>query len=226
MKRLLLFILISILFLTTALAEDNVPVVWLPIMPATGTQSPNYDDDRTYSNFVGRLYIDDQDVDVALYLSNDQEVVDREDAAAYFDLSYARGHMIIADHNNHAFGSLDVTKIGTYARIVKEDGEIEFYVCTAIFKGRNTGKGITDIHGNNVADKADLMMYTCYNGWQNVWVVLWEKTLSPEEQQTKDILTNFITNSQALIDEMLQRLNNPSIDTGEDIELQLVFQPN
>lgn len=224
MKRFLIILLL--LFPLVALAEDVLPMVWSTILPATDKQLPNYADDQDYDNFIGRLYVDDLGIDVALYYSNDQEVVDREDSAAFFDLNYARDHMIIADHNTHAFGSLGTTKIGTQARIEKENGDIEYYICSAIFKGRNTGKGITDIYGNNVADKADLMMYTCYNGWQNVWVVLWKKTLSPEEQQTKDILTNFITNSQALIDEMLQRLNNPSIDTGEDIELQLVFQPN
>ena len=145
-KRFLLLTFIFILFSIPAFAEDTLPFVWaldLPL-PATDSTKPNYDDDRDYDNFSGRLYIDDIDVDVALYLSNKQEVVDRKDSAAYFDLSAARGDMLIADHNTHSFGSLGTVKVGTIARIQKEDGTIIRYKCTAIFKGHNTGKGITD----------------------------------------------------------------------------------
>ena len=132
MKRLLLLALMSALLTGCALSEDRLPLVMSADIPATDRSKPNYDDDRDYANFVGRLYVDDMDIDVALYRSNSQEVVDRKDSAAYFDLSSARGNMIIADHNTHAFGSLGIVKKGTVARLVREDGCVEYYECIDI----------------------------------------------------------------------------------------------
>lgn len=199
-------------------------MVWSSELPATDSRKPNYDDDRDYENFAGRLYVDDVDIDVALYNSNKQEVVDRKDSAAYFDLSAARGNMLIADHNTHTFGSLGSTKTGTMAHIVKEDGTIVYYKCVDVFKGHNTGKGITDWNGNSVVGKADLLMYTCFDGWQNIWVTLWNVTLSPEEERIQQILHNFIANTQSLIEEMLLNMENPSLDTGEYEEIELTLQ--
>lgn len=222
MKRLLLFTLIFTLFPTTAFAEDSLPMVWSSVVPATDSKKPNYDDDRDYDDFVGRLYVDDVDIDVALYNSNDQEVVDRKDSAAYFDLSYARGDMIIADHNTHAFGSLTHVKKGTIARIVKEDGRSVYYKCVEIFKGHNTGRGITDWNGNSVVGKADLLMYTCLDGWENIWVALWNEVITELEWE----LDNFMAENQKLIEEMLKQMESPIQDTGEiQITLQFVLSP-
>lgn len=224
MKRLLLLTLIFTLFPTTAYSEDELPMVWGSVVPVTDSTKPNYDDDRDYENFSGRLYVDDVDIDVALYRSNDQEVVDRKDSAAYFDLRSARGNMLIADHNTHAFGSLGNVKKGTRAHIVKEDGTIVYYECVDVFKGHNTGQGVTDWNGNSVVGKADLLMYTCFDGWQNIWVTLWNITLSPEEENVQQILDNFVVNMQNLINDMLLNMENPSVDTGEYEEIELTLQ--
>lgn len=229
MNRVLLFFLIFALFQTTsiALAEDNLPMVWSSILPITNDTKPNYDDDRDYNDFSGRLYIDDVEIDVALYNNNEQYIVDRKDSAAYFDLSYARGNMLIADHNTQAFGSLGTVQVGMIARIEKENGTIAYYKCVDIFKGHNTGHGITDWNGNSVVGKADLLMYTCFDSWQNVWVVLWDETKIGNEIDVKHTLDTFIIENQKLVEEMLQQMENPIKDTGEyeDIELIMKLQP-
>lgn len=228
MKRFLLLTLVFTLFPTTALAlsEDSLPMVWDSVLPVTDSRKPNYDDDRDYDDFVGRLYVDDVDIDVALYKSNKQDVVDRKDSAAYFDLSYARGDMIIADHNTHAFGSLGSVKKGAIARIVKENGEVVYYRCVDIFKGHNTGKGITDLSGNSVVGKSDLMMYTCFDGWQNIWVALWKEMRIVDGVDIELVLNNFMEANNNLIQEMLKQLETPVQDTGEYDEIELMFSPN
>lgn len=217
-----LFLLATMLFSVVALSEDCSPMTASYNQPAQRLAPTNYHDDRDYPNFAGRLYVDALDIDVALYRSNDQEVVDRKDSAAYFDLSSARGSMIVADHNTHAFGSLGRVKEGATAYIVKNDETMETYICTAVFKGHNTGKGITDWQGNSVVGRADLMMYTCFDGWQNVWVVLWNKVQPPEQLP---LLQRFGNDMADLIDDLLQTKQPAASDQGEEIELILQKQP-
>ena len=215
------FFLLTLLFLSAAaaLSEERLPLLMSSDLPATDLTPPDYYDDRDYPNFVGRLYVEDADIDVALYRSNDQEVVDRRDSAAYFDLSYARGSMIVADHNTHAFSALGRLKTGATASIVRDDGATETYVCVAVFKGHNTGKGITDWQGASVVGQADLMMYTCFDGWQNVWVVLWDRMQEPEEMP---LLQRFGKDMAALLDRLME--TDPPAEDEPDGEVELVMQ--
>lgn len=188
------------------------------ITPWTLETKPNYDDDKNYSNFIGRLYVEDINIDVALYRSNKQYVVDRDDSAAYFDLSYARGHMLIADHNTEAFAPLDIATVGMIAKIVKDDGTIIYYKCVDIFKGHNTGKGISDWNGKSVVKDSDLLMYTCFDGWRNVIVALWNEIPDPTDK-TQEILDSYITSVNNLINEMLlemEQFQNNSKDINKD----------
>ena len=158
MKRFILIILIAIFTFASALAT-----------------TPNYLDDRNYNNFAGRLYISSVGVDVALYHSNRQYVVDREDSAVYFDLAPWQGHMIIGDHNDQGFDAILDVEIGAIAMIVGEDGSITYYECVDAFNGHNTGRYISDWNGKIVMHRADLLMYTCLDYYKNVRVVLWNK---------------------------------------------------
>lgn len=188
------------------------------ITPWTLETKPNYDDDTNYSGFAGRLYVEDLNIDVALYRSNKQYVVDRDDSAAYFDLSYARGHMLIADHNTEAFAPLNAVTIGMIAKIVKDDGAIIYYECVDIFKGHNTGKGISDWNGKSVVKDSDLLMYTCFDGWRNVIVALWNEIPNPIDK-TQEILDSYITSVNNLINEMLlemEQFQNNSKDINKD----------
>jgi hypothetical protein len=106
--------------------------------------------------------------------------------------------MLIADHNTEAFAPLHAATIGMVAKIIKNNGTIVYYECVDIFKGHNTGKGITDWNGKSVVKKADLLMYTCFDGWRNVIVALWNEIPNPIE--TQEILDNYITSVNDLID--------------------------
>ena len=221
MRRFLLLIIVN-LSAAAAFAEEHLPLLISSCLPVTDLKPPSYQDDRDYPNFAGRLYVAALGIDVALYLSNDQEVVDRKDSAAYFDLSSARGCMIVADHNTHAFSALSRVKPGDTAYIMQADGTMEANLCTSVFKGHNTGTGITDWQGNSVVGCEDLMMYTCFDGWQNVWVVLWSKVQPPEQLP---LLQRFENVMSDLIDDLLTHMQSPSPDTGEEIELMLQLQP-
>lgn len=145
----------------------------LPI--AAEKEKPDYEDDRLRSHFVGRLYIDSVGIDVALYHSMTQYVVDDSDSAAYFDLYPWKDHMVIADHSTQAFGALIDVEIGAIARIHKEDGTFVYYECIDVFDGYNKGGYISDINGKIVMHRADLLMYTCLDYYKGVRVVLWNE---------------------------------------------------
>lgn len=180
--------------------------------------TPNYNDDKDYENFIGRLYIDDVKIDVALYESWEQKVVDRDDSAAY--MGWPK-HRLIGDHNNQAFKNLGKTKVGAIACIEKEDGTLAYYKCKEVFKGHNNGGTITDNNGNDVTKKADILMYTCYNGWKNIWVTLWYETISPEIVRQQN---NFITAVENTLDKMLSTMDNPAEGTSEYEEIELTLE--
>lgn len=199
-------------------------IIGLVVLCAVHTAAagaPNYDDDREYENFAGRLYIDEIGVDVALYKSWEQGVVDRDDSAAYFGWPK---HKLIADHNTEAFALLGSTKVGTMAYIAKEDGAFVYYECVDIFKGHNTGGKITDWDGNDVTKKEDLLMYTCFSGSKNIWVTLWRESISPKEKKEQAVLNNYSIIVNNLIDELLQATENSNeSSTHEDEVIELVF---
>lgn len=132
-------------------------------------------DDTRYPGFAGRLSIPDVGIDVALYRSNAQSVVDRRDSAAYFTLPSWPGHEIIADHRTQDFGALHRVTKGMEACIRRRDGSVLRFVCVDAFDGHNTGKYISDESGKIVMHRADLLMYTCRGYWRNVRVVLWKE---------------------------------------------------
>lgn len=171
MKRLLCILFLALLPPLTACAEQ-----------------PDYTDDTAYPRFVGRLYIPDVGIDVALYRSNKQYAVDRDDSAAYFDLAIHPNHMIVADHWTQGFATLKDVEEGMEAYIIHKDGVTTYYKCIEVLDGHNTGHIITDGRYREVVSKSDLLMYTCMDGWENVRVVLcdivviaWDEEKNEEE---------------------------------------------
>ena len=148
-------------------------ILMLALTPACA-ETPDYSDDTAYSNYAGRLYIPEVGIDVALYRSNKQYVVDRDDSAAYFDLSRWRGHMSVADHWTQGFATLRDVTVGMEAYILHGDGTTAHYKCVEVFDGHNTGHIITDNQYREVVCKSDLLLYTCIDGWRNVRVVLFD----------------------------------------------------
>ena len=158
-----------------------------PLLDACA-ETPDYTDDTAYPRFVGRLYIPDVGIDVALYRSNAQGVVDRKDSAAYFDLATHPMHMIVADHWTQGFATLKDVAVGMEAYIIHKDGVTTYYKCIEVLDGHNTGHIITDSRYREVVSKSDLLMYTCIDGWKNVRVVLcdivvmvWDEEENEEE---------------------------------------------
>lgn len=135
-------------------------------------QNALYSDDVA-EYFHGRLYIPDAKIDVALYHTHKQAVTDRKDSANIFVWKDYSGETI-ADHNNQEFSKLFSVEVGMTGYIQLASGDIVNIECVEVFDGHNVGKDITDNDGVSAMGRADYMMYTCRNGWQNVRICLWE----------------------------------------------------
>lgn len=127
-----------------------------------------YEEDAPY---FGRWIIQSRGIDVACYLNISQEVVDTEDAAAFFQFG---DQYVIADHSDQDFRWLDSCQPGDLGCLETEDG-IAIYVCTAVFRGHNLESGIIDESGNSIEygrNTGGITCYTCNGNWQNIHVVL------------------------------------------------------
>lgn len=149
--------------------------LFVPVTTTTdgAETAPDYSDDTNHRGFYGRLYVPSADIDVALYLSNKQSVVDRQDSAAMFRLSYRPKVWIIADHNTQSFASMTDIEVGDEATIVKHEGGEILLECTEVFDGHNTGHGLTDNHGVNIVGPYPYVTYTCIGYWRNIRICQW-----------------------------------------------------
>lgn len=114
---------------------------------------------------VGRLTIPSLGINVALFASNSQAVVDAADSAAYFGFG---GATIIGDHWNQGFSAIRSAYPGMVAYI--DDGTSKrTLTCTGVMTGTNTGYDLLDASGVSVSARGGYVMYTC-NGsnWQSV----------------------------------------------------------
>lgn len=133
------------------------------------TSDPNRFEDKI--SYFGRWIVQARGIDVACYLSWSQDVVDGEDAAAFFQLG---DQYVIGDHSNQDFQSLDSCQPGDLACLETEDG-LAVYVCTAIIQGHNSERTITDSEGNSIEygfNPGGITCYTCNDNWQNIHIVL------------------------------------------------------
>lgn len=124
--------------------------------------------------YHGRLYIQSAGINVALYNGNQQYITDRIDSANIYSYTDPFKYTI-ADHNNQSFSKLTNVKIGTKGYIVLKNGNVVNIKCVDVFNGHNRVYSIVDENGVSATDKADYMMYTCRNGWENVCIYLWER---------------------------------------------------
>lgn len=135
--------------------------------------SSGYPSTNNNGEYVGRLYIPEAGISVALYNGWAQSITDRYDSANYFSLLPITDNIIIADHNNQAFSKLHKVKVNTTGYIEFKNGAVENIVCVEVFSGYNKKSDITDKNGNSVSKKEDYLTYTCQNGWQNILICLW-----------------------------------------------------
>lgn len=128
---------------------------------------------------AGRIDIDSVGIGVPLYFAqlgvdDVQRIVDTPECAAYF---WYKGVMpVVADHNDQGFANLRYVQKGDIAVSSFADGHRGEYVCNCVCYGTNSGTALLDSEGFDVAGTvtADLIMYTCYDGWRNVLITYWK----------------------------------------------------
>ena len=83
---------------------------------------------------------------------------------------------VVADHNDQGFANLRYVQKGDIAVSSFADGHRGEYVCNCVCYGTNSGTALLDSEGFDVAGTvtADLIMYTCYDGWRNVLITYWK----------------------------------------------------
>lgn len=119
---------------------------------------------------VGRFYIPDLDIDVAIFNSVSQSVADAKDSANYFAFG---DMMVLGDHWNQGnFNNIKKCVEGTKAYI--DNGkEIQEYICVKSFTGHNKVNVMTDDTGNSLNygyNTGGLTLYTCNGCWQDIWI--------------------------------------------------------
>lgn len=119
------------------------------------------------AGMIGRLEIPSVGVDVALFSSSSQGVVDATDSAACFPLGSC---MVIADHANQGFDAIKSVGVGTVAYINNGSSRTKL-VCTGKCNGTNTGTDLLDNNGVSVSARSGYVFYTCNSVWQDVTVV-------------------------------------------------------
>lgn len=116
---------------------------------------------------IGRLTIPSLGIDVALYASNSQAVVDAVDSAACFGFGSAT---VIADHQNQGFSAIRSAYVGMQAYI--DDGTAKKQLtCTGVTTGTNTGTDLINSAGVSTSTYGGYVMYTCNSSWQDVTIV-------------------------------------------------------
>lgn len=122
---------------------------------------------QTRAGMIGRLEIPSIGVDVALFSSSSQSVVDAADSAAYFTLGNCT---IVADHSNQGFDAIKSISVGATAYIDTGESETKL-TCTEICQGTNTGHDLLDSNGISISTRSGYAFYTCNDNWQDVTIV-------------------------------------------------------
>lgn len=117
---------------------------------------------------IGRLVCPSVGIDVALFASSSQSVVDAADSACYFGLG---GSMVIGDHWNQGFTRIKSLSPGSQIYIDRGTSK-SYYTVQGVYQATNTGYDLVSSSGTSLSGTASLLLYTC-NGadWHNVTVV-------------------------------------------------------
>ena len=132
------------------------------------------------SGMIGRLYINDVGVNVALFgnpvYESSQAIVDRKDSAAYLYAVDYYGYDLIGDHNNQGFEKMKASVPNQTIAIIDYGTYSQKYICTANFVGRNTGSALVDSNGNDISgtNNGGITMYTCNALAGSVTITFWQ----------------------------------------------------
>ena len=125
---------------------------------------------------AGRLIIPSVGINVALNLPGEdaQATADAEDSACWMEIC---GDLngVVGDHVNQDFAALFRVRPGDTCSIFKS-GREHRYLCVSTGYGSNIVSDVIDAEGNSLFEYGDdrLCMYTCANGWQNIFYVQWQ----------------------------------------------------
>ena len=130
---------------------------------------------------IGRLYIPDVGVNVALFrasvFGDAQKVVDAKDSAAYMDDGIeSYNQILIGDHMQQGFYAIkNAIPDLTYAFINYGTHSTQ-YICRANFKGYNIVDDLVDMNGVSISrmNNNGICMYTC-NVDDTITITLWEE---------------------------------------------------
>ena len=128
---------------------------------------------KNSQDYLGRFYITNVGVNVAIYDSWKQSVCDKKDSACFFKYGTQR---VVADHWNQGFDKIKKCKIGDEAYIT--DGvKTERFICTDIIDGHNIDGKLTDWDGNDIRywNEDGITCYTCNGNSKNIKIVFFKK---------------------------------------------------
>ena len=124
----------------------------------------------------GRWSVPEVGIDVAVFCSNEQSVVDAIDSAAFFEYG---NNYLLGDHWNQGFEAIKNCQPGMAASFDTLEGNNK-YLCVDVITGHNTGKSITDDSGVNLRDyplQDAIICYTCNDSWKNITIVIFQQDI-------------------------------------------------
>lgn len=124
----------------------------------------------------GRWSVPEVGIDVAVFCSNEQSVVDAIDSAAFFEYG---NNYLLGDHWNQGFEAIKNCQPGMAASFDTLEGNNK-YLCVDVITGHNTGKSITDDSGVDLRDyplQDAIICYTCNDSWKNITIVIFQQDI-------------------------------------------------
>ena len=124
----------------------------------------------------GRWSVPEVGIDVAVFCSNEQSVVDAIDSAAFFQ--YGTNYLL-GDHWNQGFEAIKNCQPGMTASFDTLEGNNK-YLCVDVITGHNTGKSVTDDSGVDLRDyplQNAIICYTCNDSWENITIVIFQQDI-------------------------------------------------
>lgn len=130
------------------------------------------------NRMIGRLVIPSVGLDVALFNSYTQGVVDRQDSAGTY--RHNGGQMIIADHKNQGFSAMKSSVPYETIAYINDGETITSYICIVNNVGSNKSNGIPydllDCNKNSIyfQNAGGICMYTCNDHWSRITYTYWQ----------------------------------------------------
>lgn len=127
-----------------------------------------------HRDYVGRLSIPSENIDIALLSADDgktaQTIVDVTDCGVYMaDRVY--NNWVIGDHSYQGFSNISNLQPGDEIEVIDKEGNATKYTVTKSFIGWNDG-GLKDWGKNPISkDSAGGILYTCLIGTKIVRIV-------------------------------------------------------